>query len=185
MKSLWKTLPAGLCLLPCLTAQAQSLNVTFSANILETTCNMQLTGGTGDGSNNTYVIGDANGKVGLDDILNKTDDAKVNFSLKATECPSSLSSIKTSINGTVSSYMDTVIVNSASSGGSSYVGIALARASAPDSFFKVNTSGALAWTSAEINAGKVDLLARIEATNSSKATTGAFQADVTFNFTYE
>lgn len=184
MKSLWKTLPAGLCLLPCLTAQAQSLNVTFSANILETTCNMQLTGGTGDGSNNTYVIGDANGKVGLDDILNKTDDAKVNFSLKATECPSSLSSIKTSINGSSTS-VNTIIKNTLADSGANWTGISIARSSAPDAPFIVNTSGALAWTSAEINAGKVDLLARIEATNSSKATTGAFQADVTFNFTYE
>lgn len=168
-----------------LTAQAQSLDVTFTANIRETTCNMQLTGGTGDGSSNTYVIGDSNGKVGLDDIINETDNAKVEFSLKATDCPSSLSSIETSLNGTGSSTVNTIINNSLSSSGSNYTGISIARASAPDSPFKVNTSGALTWTAAEISAGEVDLIARIEPTDSSKATTGAFQADVTFNFTYE
>lgn len=182
-------MPLEVCLLllsaTSLPALAQSLDVTFTAKILETTCHMQLTGGTGDGSNNTYIIGDANGKVGLDDILNKTDDAKVNFSLKATECPSSIASIKASINGAVSSSVNTIIKNSLSTSGADYTGISIARTSSPDSPFKINTSGALTWTSAEINAGKVDLLARIEPTNSSYATTGAFQADVTFNFTYE
>lgn len=185
MKLFWRMVLTGLSLPLSLTAHAQSLDVTFTANILETTCNMQLSGGTGSGSNNTYIIGDANGKVGLDDIINKTDNAKIDFSLKATECPSSLSSINVSLNGSGSSIVNTIINNSLSGSGSDYTGISIARASAPDSPFKVNTSGALTWTAAEISAGEVDLIARIEPTNSAKATTGAFQADVTFNFTYE
>lgn len=38
---------------------AQNVNVTFSANIIETTCEMRLEGGSGNGINNTIPVGSA------------------------------------------------------------------------------------------------------------------------------
>ena len=66
------------------TANATDLNVTFTANLLETTCNMKLVGGTGSDTEQTLKIGDSNGQVRLDAV--KAGTATANFKIEIVEC---------------------------------------------------------------------------------------------------
>jgi type 1 fimbria pilin len=84
--------------------------------------------------------------------------------------------------------MPTAINNASTTGPAAYIGVTIARASAPTSIFTPNSaedSKRLVWTQAEINAKEVALLARLVQTKSGSATTGDFSALATFNFTYE
>lgn len=162
---------------------AQELNVTISANIRETTCDMILSGGT----NNTVAIG-TEGKVGLDKILAGDISAAAIFSLKITECPASLSSLKTTVKGEKSADLNTAISNSSGDGNAENMGLSIARKSAPDSLFVINStvdSERLVWTDAEITAKEVQLVARLTPTKTDLGTTGYFNAVATFEFTYE
>jgi type 1 fimbria pilin len=87
---------------------------------------MAISGGTGDGKNNTITLG-TSGKTRIDTIAAGT--ATTDFKLVLTECPSSLSSLKTTVSGSAST-VKTAIANSAASGGASYVGVSIARSSA-------------------------------------------------------
>lgn len=49
---------------------ADNLDITFTANIRDTTCDMKIEGGSGDGTSNVIPIG-TNGKVRLDYIILK------------------------------------------------------------------------------------------------------------------
>ena len=163
------------------------LDVTFTATLRETTCDMKIEGGTGNGTNNTIPIG-TGGSVQLNDITNGTDAATANFKLKITECPSSLSALKTTVSGSQSGYVKTAIVNAATSGPADYLAVSIARASAPTAPFEINStddSKRLVWTSAEISAKEIPLVARLLETQAGRGTTGAFSATATFNFTYE
>ncbi len=178
----------GLLSATALTCQATSLDVTFTANIRETTCDMTIEGGSGDGNANTIPIG-SGGKVGLDKIASGDSAAQATFKLKMTECPSSLASLKTTIVGTPSSIVKTAIVNGlASSDAASYIGVTIARSSAPDSAFIVNSttdSERLVWSSSEISSKEVQLVATLVETTSGKGTAGPFSALATFNFVYQ
>lgn len=59
-------------------AAAADLNVNFTANIRETTCDMKLVGGTGSDTQQTLTIGN-NGQVRLDDV--KAGTANANFKI--------------------------------------------------------------------------------------------------------
>lgn len=166
---------------------AENLDLTFSANIRETTCDIKIDGGSGDGTNNTISIG-SNGTTRVDTIA--TGEAKENFMLVITECPSSLKSLKTEIAGTASESMNTAIANGidSASGGAANTGISIARASAPDTPFVINSSDdakRLVWTPAEISAKEVGLVATMVETMANQAATGSFRAIATFNFSYE
>lgn len=167
---------------------AQNVNVTFSANIIETTCEMRLEGGSGNGINNTIPVG-SGGKVGLDKIIAGDTAATATFKIKIVECPAGVTSIKTTIRGTQSNYVDTLISNGVSGeGASSFLGVSIARASASNQPFVINStndSQRLNWSSAEINAKEVTLISRLQETQSNKGTTGNFSAVATFNFNYE
>lgn len=167
---------------------AQNVNVTFSANIIETTCEMRLEGGSGNGINNTIPVG-SGGKVGLDKIIAGDNAATATFKIKIVECPAGVTSIKTTIRGTPSSYVNTLITNGvAGEGASSFLGVSIARASASNQPFVINStndSQRLNWSSAEINAKEVTLISRLQETQSNKGTTGNFSAVATFNFNYE
>ncbi|TXU05933.1 fimbrial protein [Enterobacter hormaechei] len=178
-------------LLAALSSQAMAtstnLDVTFTATLRETTCDMAIEGGSGDGKNNTIPIGTA-GKTSLADIINKTDAASTTFKLKITECPSSLTGLKTTISGSKSGYVDTAIVNGVTTGLADYVGVSIARASAPTAPFTINATDdakRLVWTTAEINSKEVPLVASLVETKSGLATTGSFSAIATFNFEYQ
>lgn len=165
---------------------SQNLDVTFNANVIETTCEMKIEGGTGDGTNNTIPIG-TDGKVRIDQIENGEDAVSTSFKIAITECPSSLASIKTTVSGQASSYVPTAITNT-SGNGAAFLGISIARSSAPNTPFVINSttdSDRLVWTVNEINSKEVSLIAKLVETSSGKGTTGTFSAVATFNFTYE
>ncbi|HII4352334.1 TPA: fimbrial protein [Enterobacter cloacae] len=169
-------------------AAATDLNVNFTANIRETTCDMKLVGAVGDDTKQTLTIGDGNGQVRLDSI--KAGTATGSFKLAITECPESLKSLKTTIKGTPSGYLPTAIVNSitASSGGGDFTAVSISRASAPTTWFTINSTTdaeRLVWSTDEIKNKEVPLLATIRETQSNKATAGSFLAVATFEFTYE
>lgn len=166
---------------------ADNLDVTFTANIRETTCDMAISGGTGDGKNNTITLG-TNAKTRIDTIAAGT--ATTDFKLVLTECPSSLSSLKTTVSGSVSNLMKTAIANgvTAASGGASYVGVSIARSSLPTAPFEINStddSKRIVWSQGEISTKEVPLTAKLVETQAGSATTGTFSAVATFNFYYE
>lgn len=181
---------SGILLATAFNSMATSLDVTFTATLRETTCDMAIEGGSGNGQNNTIPIG-TNGTVSLDKILSGDSSAQATFKLKITDCPASLQSLKTTISGTKSGYSDKIIVNGAgasSADAASYLGITIARTSATDAPFSINSSSdsdRLVWTSQEISNKEVPLVATLVETSTGKGTTGSFSALATFNFTYE
>jgi type 1 fimbria pilin len=170
-----------------LASRAENHDITFTATIRDTTCDMQIEGGSGDGTNNVIPIG-ASGKVRLDYIVLKNAKATTSFKLKMVSCPSSLTSLKTTVSG-IASPIKTAIENSLSGDGSAEnIGVAIARTATPDSPFTVNSttdSQRLIWSSAEISSGEVSLIASLVETKSGQGTTGNFSGIATFNFTYE
>lgn len=171
--------------LPCL---ATSLDVTFTANIRETTCDMAIEGGSGDGQNNTIPIGSGE-KVSMDKIVNGDSAAQTTFKLKITECPSSLAALKTTVSGTKSALKNTALDNdSTDSAAASNVGLTIARTSESDAPFVIGSttdSERLVWSSTEIANKEVSLVATLVETSTGKGTTGPFSTIATFNFTYE
>lgn len=168
-------------------AGSSSLDVTFTATLRETTCDMKIEGGSGDGKNNTIPIG-TSGKTSLADITNGADAASTTFKLKITECPSSLTALKTTITGTVSADMSTAIANAANSNAATAMGVSIARSMSPTSPFTINSTedaNRLVWSKQEIDTNEVPLIARLVETKSGEATTGNFSAVATFNFEYQ
>lgn len=167
-------------------AETKTLDVTFTATLRETTCDMKIQGGTGNGLNNTIPIG-TSGKTSLADITSGSANASTTFKLLITECPASLSGLKTTITGNKSGYID-AIVNAATSTPADYMAVSIARASAPDSPFAINStddSKRLVWSADEISNKEVQLIAQLLETQTGKGTTGNFSAIATFNFVYE
>ncbi|WP_296236579.1 fimbrial protein [uncultured Enterobacter sp.] len=168
-------------------AETKTLDVTFTATLRETTCDMKIQGGTGDGSKNTIPIG-TSGKTSLADIAAGNDAASTTFKLLITECPSSLSGLKTTITGTQSTDLLTAIANAATDSPASNMGVTIARVSAPTTPFTINATEdakRLVWTAGEISGKEVPLIARLVETKTGQATTGSFSAIATFNFVYE
>lgn len=168
-------------------ATATDLNVNFTANIRETTCDMKLVGGTGSDTQQTLTIGN-NGKVTLTDVRAGT--ANANFKIVLVECPSSLKSLKTTVKGTKSGYIPSALVNqiNSSSGGADYAAINIARASAPDTPFIINSADdaeRLVWTAAELQNKEVPLVATMLETQTNRMSIGEFKAVATFEFSYE
>ena len=169
-------------------AHSTDINVNFTANIRETTCDMKLAGGTGTDTQQTLKIGDSSGQVRLESV--KAGTASANFKLVIVECPLSLNSLKTTIKGTKSGYLNSAIVNSISkaNGGADYAAVEIARVSAPTAPFIINSTvdaERLVWTATEINNKEVPLVATLRETLTDSITTGNFQAVATFEFTYE
>jgi type 1 fimbria pilin len=188
LKKLYLLGCSGLLFATAYPSQATSLDVTFTATLRETTCDMAIEGGSGTGLDNTIPIG-SGGTVSLDKIVNGDSAAQATFKLKINECPDSLQGLKTTITGTKSGYSDYIIVNGAGTAdAASYLGLTIARGSATDAPFIINATtdtGRIVWSSAEISAKEVSLVAALAETSKGKGTTGDFSAVATFNFTYE
>jgi len=167
-------------------AEGTNLDVNFTANIRETTCDMKLVGGTGSDTQQTLTLGN-NGQVRLEDV--RARNVTATFKIAIVECPSSLKSLKTSINGKKGSYSATGLVNQLiSSGGANFSAIEIARESTPDAPFYVNSTAdanRLVWTQEEIANKEVQLIATMFETQANELTIGAFQTVATFVFTYE
>lgn len=172
---------------------AVDLALTFRANIKETTCDMYISGGTASGelANSTTITIGSSGLVRLDEILQGTSGTGNNtasFALNIKECPPGLTGIKTIVTAAPLAPSTTAIINSAFSGAANHIGVTIARLDRPDQPFTLNSdvdSQRLLWTSTDIAAGKVDLLARLVLVGSdiSKAT-GQYSGTAIFNFTY-
>ena len=164
------------------------INVNFTANIRETTCDMKLVGGTGSDTQQTLKIGDSNGQVRLESVVAGTATAK--FKIAIVECPVSLQSLKTTVKGTPASAMLTGLVNqiTPANGGANWAAVTVARESKPEAPFKINSTTdaeRLVWTATEITNKEVPLVATLRETSAGKMTIGTFQAVATFEFTYE
>lgn len=168
-------------------AEGTDLDINFTANIRETTCDMKLVGGTGSDTQQTLTIGN-NGQVRLDDV--KAGTANANFKIVIVECPSSLASLKTTVKGTPSGYLASGLVNqiAKANGGADFSAAEIARADAPDAPFIVNSlddAGRLVWSPSEIQNKEVNLVATIRETKANSMTIGDFQTVATFEFSYE
>lgn len=172
---------------PALAEESMNLDVNFTANIRETTCDMKLVGGTGSDTQQTLTIGN-NGQVRLDDV--KTGTANATFKIVIVECPASLKSLKTQVSGQRSGYLYTGLTNqiAKADGGADYTAVEIARADSPDAPFLINApddTGKLIWTTTEIQNKEVPLVATMRETLENRMTIGDFQALATFNFEYE
>lgn len=168
-------------------AEGTNLDVNFTANIRETTCDMKLVGGTGSDTQQTLTIGN-NGQVRIDDV--KAGTANANFKIVIVECPSSLTSLKTTVSGTKSGYLFSGLVNQIqkANGGADYAAVEIARASAPSAPFIINSDNdaeRLVWSPTEIQNKEVPLVATLRETKANSMTIGDFQAVATFEFSYE
>ncbi|WP_448675363.1 fimbrial protein [Enterobacter hormaechei] len=168
-------------------ASAAELNVNFTANIRETTCDMKLVGGEGSDTQQTLTIGN-NGQVRIDDV--KAGTANATFKLVIIECPSSLTSLKTTIKGTKSADLPSGIMNQTptTSGGADFSAVEIARADTPDAPFIINSTvdaERLVWKREEIDNKEVPLIATLRETKTDSMTIGDFQAVATFEFIYE
>ncbi|MDF3742826.1 P pilus assembly protein, pilin FimA [Enterobacter hormaechei] len=168
-------------------AAATDLNVNFTANIRETTCDMKLVGGEGSDTQQTLTLG-TNGQVRLDDV--KAGTANATFKIVMVECPASLTSLKTTVKGTQSGYLMSGLVNqiAKANGGADYSAAEIARADAPDAPFIVNSKDdaeRLVWSPSEIQNKEVNLVATLRETKANSMTIGDFQAVATFEFSYE
>lgn len=168
-------------------AESTDLNVNFTANIRETTCDMKLVGGTGSDTQQTLNIGN-DGQVRIDDV--KAGTANANFKIVIVECPSSLTSLKTTLKGTASGLLPTGLTNqiTGQSGGSDYAAVEISRESTPTAPFTINSTTdakRLVWTPTEIQNKEVPLVATLRETKANAMTIGDFQAVATFEFSYE
>ena len=166
-------------------AAATDLNVNFTANIRETTCDMKLVGGEGSDTQQTLTLG-TNGQVRLDDV--KAGTANATFKIVMVECPASLASLKTTVMGKQSGYLPSGIINQAAPGAADYASVEIARASTPEAPFVVNSkedAERLVWSPTELQNKEVALMATLRETQPNKMTIGDFQAVATFEFSYE
>ncbi|HDG1663506.1 TPA: fimbrial protein, partial [Kluyvera ascorbata] len=86
MQSPWFFLRIIILLTLCVSSSSMAsgtinLDLTFTATLRETTCDMTLEGGTGDGTNNIIPIG-SGGITQLDKIVNADSSATTAFKLK-------------------------------------------------------------------------------------------------------
>ena len=168
-------------------AEGTSLDVNFTANIRETTCDMKLVGGAGSDTQQTLTIGN-NGQVRLDDV--KAGTANATFKIMIVECPASLTSLKTTVKGTKSGYLASGLVNqiAKTNGGADFAAAEIARADTPDAPFIVNSTvdtERLVWSPTEIQNKEVALVATLRETKENSMTIGDFQTVATFEFSYE
>lgn len=168
-------------------AEGTNLDVNFTANIRETTCDMKLVGGVGSDTQQTLTIGN-NNQVRLDEV--KAGTANANFKIAIVECPSSLTSLKTTVKGTQSVDLTSGLVNqiAKADGGADYSAVEIARADTPNAPFIINSTvdaERLIWSTTEIQNKEVSLVATLRETQANKMTIGDFQTVATFEFSYE
>ncbi|HCL5252297.1 TPA: fimbrial protein [Salmonella enterica] len=165
-----------------------NMDVNFTANLRETTCDMKLAGGVGSDTQQTLTIGDGNGQVRLDDV--KAGTAAAKFKIIIIECPASLQSLKTTVRGSAAGYLPTGLKNliDRSTGGTDFAAVEIARATAPEAPFKINSTidaERLIWTSTEISNSEVELVATMRETQADRMLLGSFRTVATFEFSYE
>ncbi|MEG1689432.1 MAG: fimbrial protein [Hafnia sp.] len=168
-------------------ALAAEVNVKFTANIVQPTCDMSLIAYGGSAvtttGTNTYQIRIPD--IRLDLLRAKGADTQANFTLKPANC-SGLTALKTTLKAEkVSTYEPVLAVPSVSTGKATNVGVAFRRqSSSSDIYFRLNNDETITWTADE-RANGLNLSAAMRETLTGSGTTGPFDAKITFNFTYE
>lgn len=174
-------------------SDVSALDLTFQANIRETTCDMYISGGSASGetASSTNITIGPSGQVRLDEIINGTTGSGNNtatFALNIKECPPGLANIKTKLTATAASPSTVAIKNTASSGAAANIGVTISRQDTPATPFVINSTTdaeMLIWTPADITAKKVDLLSRLVLVGTDiTGATGNYTGTATFNFTY-
>lgn len=166
------------------------LDVNLTANILETTCDMKLDGGTGTDTKQTLIIGDGFVKGRISITTAQSGNGNKTFKLVMKGCPAGLTSLKTTIKGTPDGILATGLANEIAPAdkGASFTAIEIARATAPTAPFTINSKvdgERLVWSPQEISAKAVSLVATIRETQAGAMTIGTFRTVATFEFTYE
>lgn len=170
-----------------------AVDVTFTASIAATTCLITVSGGTGDGKNQSIVIGDSSGQVQFDDVVNHRDTATVAFSLEATECPSEMPLFFTTIRGAADPQGQSMLENeNATANGAKGVGIYIATAAHPDTPLALNQQIAydvMGWRFFDktlfMQSAEANLIASLAPTSGiENVQTGNVQATAVFHFDY-
>lgn len=185
-----KSIPLTLAALALSTsAMAAEVNIKFTADIVQPTCDIKLEGtGTSATGTNAYklVIPD----IRLDQLRAKSSETEGKFKLTTNNtCSGNPSKITTKINGNKTGYPMNLVVPDVNGNGSngltSNVGVGFRRAATTtDSFFGVKNDQDIEWTSTEITNG-LELAAVMRETQVDAGSVGNFSAKVTFSFTYE
>ncbi|ECG8592566.1 fimbrial protein [Salmonella enterica subsp. salamae] len=173
-------------------ASDATLDATLTATIVDTTCNMKLSGGTGNATEQTINII----VPGRDNIYVPVTDAQAGkaastFKIQIVECPPSMTSLKTTIKGTASDTSNTALANqiAETDGGAKGAALEIARSIATTAPFVINSTvdaERLVWTEDEIKKAKeVSLTATLRETKAGEMTIGHFKTVVTFEFSYE
>lgn len=173
-------------------ADGASLDARLTATIVDTTCQMKLSGGIGDTAKQTLTItvpGRINIYVPVTDA--QAGKAASAFKIQIVECPPSLTSLKTTIKGTASSTLKTGLANqlTETDGAAKGVALEIARSTTTTAPFVINSEAdgeRLVWTEDEIKKDKeVSLTATLRETSAGEMTIGHFKTVATFEFTYE
>ncbi|EAB6844147.1 TPA: fimbrial protein [Salmonella enterica subsp. salamae serovar 16:m,t:e,n,x] len=170
-----------------------TLDATLTATIVDTTCDMKLSGGIGGDATeqtiNIIVPGRVNTYVPVTDA--QAGKAASTFKIKIVECPPSMTSLKTTIKGTVSDTSNTALANqiAETDGGAKGAALEIARSTTTTAPFVINSTvddERLVWTEDEIKKAKeVSLTATLRETKAGEMTIGHFKTVVTFEFSYE
>lgn len=171
-----------------------NIDVTFTATVADTTCVVNVVGGSGDGKNQTVVIGDSAGEVSMDTIVSGDSAATADFSLQATECPAAgTPNFFTTIEADVDPQAGNMLLNKAEGlQAAQGLGISLSRADSPDTPLTLNQKidyGTFGWQELVkdnfTQSVQVPLIARITATvDPALAKAGNVQATAVFHFDY-
>lgn len=166
-----------------LSGQADTLNVDFTATVLETTCSITIVAdGTpisNDGADK-YSLTIPN--VGLDKIVKADAAAQANFKLVASGCSTGIGGIVTRLSGAAIS--GNLINNAATANAATNIGMGIKRKDDADSaFITPNNIASITWTTDEIANG-LPMTVALRETSSGAGGIGSFTAKATFNFTY-
>ncbi|HCL5257370.1 TPA: fimbrial protein [Salmonella enterica] len=172
-------------------ANDATLDATLTATIVDTTCNMQLSGGLGNATKQTLdiaVAGSGSAYVPVTDA--QAGKAASTFKIQIVECPPSLTSLKTTIKGTASDTLRTALANqiAETDGGAKAAVLEIARSTATTAPFVINSTvdaERLVWTKTEIDKKEVSLTATLRETKAGEMTIGKFKTVATFEFSYE
>ncbi|MDW3779437.1 fimbrial protein [Kluyvera cryocrescens] len=171
-----------------------NIDVTFKATVADTTCVINVVGGSGDGKNQTVVIGDSSGEVSMESVVNGDSAATASFSLQATECPAAgTPSYFTTIQADSDPQAGNMLLNQAEGPlAAQGLGISLSRADSLDTPLILNQKlsyGDFGWQvltqdnfTQSVEARMVARIAVTSAVSSAKA--GSVQATAVFHFDY-
>lgn len=167
-------------------ALAAEVNVKFTANIVQPTCDMSLIAYGGSAvttiGTNAYQLSIPD--IRLDLLRAKGADTQANFTLKPANC-SGLTALKTTIQAAAVAPGQPLAIPSVMTGKAQNIGVGFRpQSSTAETYYKLDKSSVITWSSTE-RADGLNLSAVMREVSTGAGTTGPFDAKVTFNFIYE